>query len=134
LLGALCVAAEVRQPGFWYEKVDRLNPRSGDRAIGSSGDLKPSADVKVENPKALESSNINSPEPAYQNNEVAAERQAAEIPPQEVRQQDTKDSHTRQIIISIPDRRLAFLVDGEVVKIYPVAVGKSETPSPEGEF
>jgi lipoprotein-anchoring transpeptidase ErfK/SrfK len=37
-------------------------------------------------------------------------------------------------VISIPDRQLAFLIDGEVFKVYPVAVGKDETPSPEGEF
>lgn len=40
----------------------------------------------------------------------------------------------RQIIVSIPDRKLALLEDGEVKKIYPVAVGKEETPSPAGEF
>ena len=41
---------------------------------------------------------------------------------------------TRQIIVSIPDRKLALVEDGEVKKIYPVAVGKEETPSPDGEF
>jgi len=40
----------------------------------------------------------------------------------------------RQIVVSIPDRKLALLEDGEVKKIYPVAVGKEETPSPAGEF
>ena len=133
-LGALCVAAEVRQPGFWYERVDRLGKRSGDRQIGSSGDLKPNADPKVESPKAFENSNLNSPEPAYLGSDVAAERQAAEIPAPKPRKEPVQDPHTRQIVISIPDRRLALLVDGELVKVYPVAVGKSDTPSPEGEF
>lgn len=41
---------------------------------------------------------------------------------------------TRLIVISIPDRQLALIADGEVVKVYPVAVGKDSTPSPEGEF
>ena len=40
----------------------------------------------------------------------------------------------RRIIVSIPDRKLALLEDGRVLKIYPVAVGASESPSPAGEF
>ncbi len=41
---------------------------------------------------------------------------------------------TREVIVSIPDRKLALIEDGEVVKVYPVAVGKKSTPSPTGEF
>lgn len=134
LLGVLCVAAEARQPGFWYEKVDQLSRKSGDGVIGSAGDRSLNSS-KLENAK---SSVPESPEPAYQdstqNSEVAAEQQAAEIPSQESPQQTDNDSHVRQIVISILDRRLALLVDVEVVKVYPIAVGKSETPSPEGEF
>lgn len=40
----------------------------------------------------------------------------------------------RQIIVSLEDRKLALLVDGQVQKIYPVAVGKPSTPSPVGTF
>ncbi|MCL4523057.1 MAG: L,D-transpeptidase [Acidobacteria bacterium] len=40
----------------------------------------------------------------------------------------------RRIVISIPDRKLALIEDGKVVKIYPVAVGAAATPSPSGEF
>jgi len=40
----------------------------------------------------------------------------------------------RRIVISIPDRKLALLEDGRVVKVYPVAVGAPATPSPGGEF
>jgi lipoprotein-anchoring transpeptidase ErfK/SrfK len=40
----------------------------------------------------------------------------------------------RRIVISIPDRKLAYLEDGEVVKIYDVAVGAAATPSPTGVF
>lgn len=40
----------------------------------------------------------------------------------------------RQIVVSIPDRKLALLEDGQVVKIYSVAVGAEATPSPDGEF
>jgi lipoprotein-anchoring transpeptidase ErfK/SrfK len=40
----------------------------------------------------------------------------------------------REVVVSIPDRKLALVENGEVVKIYPVAVGKASTPSPTGEF
>ena len=40
----------------------------------------------------------------------------------------------RTVLVSIPDRKLAVLKDGKVLKIYPVAVGASESPSPSGEF
>lgn len=40
----------------------------------------------------------------------------------------------RRIVISIPDRQLALVENGEVVKVYPIAVGAAETPSPTGEF
>ena len=40
----------------------------------------------------------------------------------------------RQILVSIPDRKLALIENGEVVRIFPVAVGKVSTPSPAGSF
>lgn len=40
----------------------------------------------------------------------------------------------RRILISIPDRKLALIEDGKVVKVYPIAVGKRSTPTPAGEF
>ena len=40
----------------------------------------------------------------------------------------------RRLVVSIPDRKLELIVDGEVVKSYPVAVGKHSTPSPTGTF
>jgi L,D-transpeptidase ErfK/SrfK len=41
---------------------------------------------------------------------------------------------TRLILVSIPDRKLALMEDGKVVKIFSVAVGKQTSPSPEGTF
>ena len=41
---------------------------------------------------------------------------------------------TREIVVSLPDRKLALIEDGRVVKVYPVAVGGERTPSPDGEF
>ena len=41
---------------------------------------------------------------------------------------------TRFVLISIPDRQLALVDNGQVVKTYPIAVGAHGTPSPQGEF
>ncbi len=40
----------------------------------------------------------------------------------------------RWVLISVPDRKLALLENGKVVRIYRVAVGKTSTPSPVGAF
>lgn len=40
----------------------------------------------------------------------------------------------REIVVSVPDRKLALVEDGVVKKIYPVAVGRETTPSPSGNF
>jgi lipoprotein-anchoring transpeptidase ErfK/SrfK len=67
-----------------------------------------------------------------QSAEVAAERQAASIPAQ--KPSIGNDGHKRQIVISIPDRRLALVEDGKLVKSYRIAVGAHVSPSPDGEF
>lgn len=41
---------------------------------------------------------------------------------------------TRFVLVSIADRQLALIDNGEVVKLYKIAVGKDSTPSPEGTF
>lgn len=40
----------------------------------------------------------------------------------------------RRIVISIPDRKLALIDHGRVVRVFDVAVGAPVSPSPEGEF
>lgn len=40
----------------------------------------------------------------------------------------------RLLLVSIPDHQLALIEDGQVRKVYPVAVGKQSTPSPIGAF
>jgi len=40
----------------------------------------------------------------------------------------------RKVLVSIPDCKLAYIENGKVVKVYPVAVGKDSTPSPVGTF
>ncbi len=46
----------------------------------------------------------------------------------------TKPAPVRRIVVSIPDRQLALIEDGRLVKLYSVAVGAPESPSPSGEF
>src|SRR5262245_57051511 len=41
---------------------------------------------------------------------------------------------TRRVVVSIPDRRLALVENDRVVRVYPVAVGAAESPSPVGTF
>ncbi|HEX4028929.1 MAG TPA: L,D-transpeptidase [Terracidiphilus sp.] len=43
-------------------------------------------------------------------------------------------THTRVIVVSLEDRKLALVEDGQVKKVYTVAVGKPSTPSPVGTF
>ncbi len=40
----------------------------------------------------------------------------------------------RVIVVSLEDRKLAVMEDGQVKKVYSVAVGKPSTPSPTGTF
>lgn len=40
----------------------------------------------------------------------------------------------RVIVVSLEDKRLALVEDGQVKKVYTVAVGKPSTPSPTGTF
>jgi lipoprotein-anchoring transpeptidase ErfK/SrfK len=40
----------------------------------------------------------------------------------------------RWVLVSIPDRKLALFENGKVIRVYRVAVGKTSTPSPSGEF
>ncbi len=132
LAGAIYLAAEVRQAMIrrYSEPINlppvntQLESRSVDphSGAGSAASATVPATAEAQLPKFSASE------------EAAAEKQAAQIPAQKPPKQSAQDAHTRQIIISIPDRQLALLEDGGLVKVYPVAVGKSETPSPEGEF
>ena len=40
----------------------------------------------------------------------------------------------RLVLVSLPDHQLALIEDGQVKKVYSVAVGKESTPSPTGTF
>jgi lipoprotein-anchoring transpeptidase ErfK/SrfK len=49
-------------------------------------------------------------------------------------QVDSTVAHKRLIVVSLEDRKLALIEDGQVKKIYTVAVGRPSTPSPVGTF
>jgi lipoprotein-anchoring transpeptidase ErfK/SrfK len=82
---------------------------------------KPSAAVAT--PAAKTPSNPPAP-PAYAKL-PAHPRVAMQTPP---------DRRARRMVVSLEDRRLALLEDGQVKQVYPVAVGKDSTPSPTGTF
>ena|GEM_PF-835821 len=69
-----------------------------------------------------------------ESDELAAELQAAQLPAQKPARKQAADGHTRQIVVSIADRKLALLQDGQLVKTYPIAVGARVSPSPDGDF
>jgi hypothetical protein len=44
--------------------------------------------------------------------------------------QDGAGRPQRRVVVSIPDRQLAVIEDGEILRIFDVAVGASVSPSP----
>ena len=52
----------------------------------------------------------------------------------QVAQPSPKPRTTRTVVVSVLDRKLAVLEDGDVIATFPVAVGAEASPSPTGEF
>lgn len=44
------------------------------------------------------------------------------------------EAQTRRVVVSLPDRTLSLVENGEVVRMFPVAVGAPHTPTPVGTF
>jgi lipoprotein-anchoring transpeptidase ErfK/SrfK len=44
------------------------------------------------------------------------------------------NAEKRVIVVRLEDRKLALVEDGQVMKVYAVAIGKASTPSPVGTF
>jgi len=42
--------------------------------------------------------------------------------------------HHRKVVVSIPHRKLALIEEGQVKKVYAVAVGAQQSPTPVGKF
>lgn len=58
----------------------------------------------------------------------------AEAAAQDKSSADGGAPRNRRIVVSIPDRKLALVEDGRVLRTYPVAVGAAVSPSPTGQF
>lgn len=132
LVGAIYVAAEAREAVLRRQEQELAKIENSavpsqqstfSQSEGITGDATTPESVAPQQTPAATSKT---------SEEVAAERQASQLPEQNPAVKS--DGHMRQIVISIPDRRLALLEDGQIVKIYPIAVGARGTPSPEGEF
>ena len=114
--GALYVAADVRQSMIRRFQNDSISTQQ------------PAAQMQSAKPASQASSN------QAQNDEVAAEQQIARLAAQKPSKKPAQNPHPRQIVVSIADRKLAVMEAGQVLKIYPIAVGARTTPSPEGDF
>jgi lipoprotein-anchoring transpeptidase ErfK/SrfK len=65
---------------------------------------------------------------------VAVARPAfAQVVAQGAKPAETDPIH-RVVLVSIPDRKLAVIENGNAIATFPVAVGASASPSPTGEF
>jgi hypothetical protein len=62
---------------------------------------------------------------------IPATRQSTQT---SVQNSATPATTTRLVVVSLVDRKLALVENGQVIKTYQVAVGKPSTPSPVGEF
>jgi lipoprotein-anchoring transpeptidase ErfK/SrfK len=74
------------------------------------------------------------PGQANANATAAQQPQTSTASAQEVPASTESKTLTRFVMISIADRQLALVDNGQVVKTFPVAVGKESTPSPDGDF
>ncbi len=122
LAGVIYVAADVRL-AVWHKQAVSTQQSAVGRAVDTQPESERTQDQKAQNQNTQH----------QENDEIAAERQAAQLPAQKPAKKSS-DGHTRQIVISIADRQLALLEDGQVVKTYPIAVGASVSPSPDGDL
>ncbi len=123
--GALYVAADVRQSvirRFQNSSISSQQPTISQAATLQSA--KPTSQASAKPASANQA----------QNDEVAAEQQIAQLAAQKTCGKPAQNPHPRQIVVSIADRKLAVMEAGQVLKIYPIAVGARTTPSPEGDF
>lgn len=65
---------------------------------------------------------------------MSAALQTSVVPAPNAKAPEFAKATVRWVLVSIPDRKLALLENGKVVRTYPVAVGRTSTPSPAGEF
>jgi len=63
-----------------------------------------------------------------------AESPLTQSSPAQTKNQESTDRGHRVVVVSIPDRKLAVMENGNVLATFPVAVGAAWSPSPTGEF
>ncbi len=145
--GVLYVAADVRQSvirRFQNNSISMQQPQGscnpcGTAALGCAAASQAGAPVPHDSIRctlsgATSASASRTSANQAQNDEVAAEQQIAQLAAQKNSKKPAQNPHPRQIVVSIADRKLAVMEAGQVLKIYPIAVGARTTPSPEGDF
>ena len=65
---------------------------------------------------------------------VAAAEALCQEKRSELRRPTESPEPERRIVVSIPDRKLALIQNGKVVKIYSTAVGAPKSPTPSGTY
>jgi len=123
--GALYVAADVRQSVI--RRFQNSSISSQQLTICQAATLQSAKPTSQASAKPASANQA-------QNDEVAAEQQIAQLAAQKTPKKPAQNPHPRQIVVSIADRKLAVMEAGQVLKIYPIAVGARTTPSPEGDF
>jgi lipoprotein-anchoring transpeptidase ErfK/SrfK len=124
LAGAMYMAAEAREAVVKRQELELSRLEAGETSNSGVGErAKPALAVHP-------TPSPNNVSPARIGPNVAIKSQADSTHTH----QAVSDEHTRQIIISITDRRLALFEDGKLVKAYLIAVGTDSTPSPDGKF
>ncbi|MGE5321693.1 MAG: L,D-transpeptidase [Actinomycetota bacterium] len=123
LAGTIYVAAEARQAVLKHQEFE---------LAGLEHNLE---STPVAKNRVITGQTTNSPAKPHMASSSQPERKVhASAASQSIGNASASDEHRREIIISIPDRRLALLEDGKLIRTYPIAVGTRWTPSPEGEF
>jgi lipoprotein-anchoring transpeptidase ErfK/SrfK len=115
LAGALYVAGEARQAVVRRNEADMVRITEPARTPATPASISsPATQGKESGPKTTTTPLV-----------------ASSTSPKPVQ---NSDSHKRQIVVSIADRKLALLEDGQIIQTYPIAVGARFSPSPDGDF
>jgi lipoprotein-anchoring transpeptidase ErfK/SrfK len=124
----LAAAARIETLKQQQEQFEQASLNMARVFLKQSSTAKPSA---FQSQSAAARIQVQSPAADLQIAVARVNQQSKEIPPAIA---DAARVRNRQIVISIADRQLAVMDSGQVLKIYPIAVGASVSPSPDGDF
>lgn len=85
-------------------------------------------------PKAAPMISAPAPAPPTPASSTLGPAPEVKTPVRKIHTEPKSDTHVRTVVVSLPDRRLALIEDGQVKQVFTVAVGKASTPSPTGTF